>query len=347
MAGIKFEPPAQSRNEAILEATLNGTAYTDPTQSRIEDLLLQLKAAIEAGGGGDVTALVTRVKAIEDQLYSTISGVPTNTDTGSMDLSSVDLDTVTTSGFYNAMTCSNAPSSYCTLIVIGYDLSGYCTQIAADVTTGKLYARTQINGTWGAWGEKVSAQDLAAVATSGSYSDLTGRPNLAAVATSGAYSDLNGTPTIDTALSASSTNAVQNKVVNAALATKANASALTAETTARENADTALRTEINGKASIDDIYGVKPTIPSGTDLNTMLTPGAYACGGATLAASLVNCPTTTDAFIMYVDNIAATSRIIQRLYAMNTSTGIPCVYIRALFSAGWGAWYKFEGTGVT
>ena len=42
----------QSRNEAILQATIDGTAYTAPPQSRIEDLLIQLKEAIEAGGGG-------------------------------------------------------------------------------------------------------------------------------------------------------------------------------------------------------------------------------------------------------------------------------------------------------
>jgi len=44
------------------------------------------------------------------------------------------------------------------------------------------------------------------------------------IATSGAYSDLTGTPTIDTELSATSTNAVQNKVINTALAGKAAAS---------------------------------------------------------------------------------------------------------------------------
>lgn len=104
--------------------------------------------------------------------------------------------------------------------------------------------------------------------------------------------------------------------------------------------------EIETKTTMDDIYGIKTAISNGTDLNTMQTPGAYACGGATVAASLLNCPTTTDAFIMYVDNITTESRIIQRLYAMNTSTGVPCVYIRALYSGGWGAWHRFEGTDV-
>ena len=123
--------------------------------------------------------------------------------------------------------------------------------------------------------------------------------------------------------------------------------AIALETSARENADTGLQTAINSKASIKDIYGIKPTIPNGTDLNTMQTQGAYACGGATLAASLVNCPTTTDAFIMYVDYIAATSRIIQRLYTMNTTNGMCRIYIRGLYSGGWGTWYMLEGTAVT
>lgn len=48
----------QSRNEAILQATIDGTEYTDPPQSRIEDLLLQLKETIEEGGGGGGTKVV-------------------------------------------------------------------------------------------------------------------------------------------------------------------------------------------------------------------------------------------------------------------------------------------------
>ena len=40
-----------SRNEQILEAMINGTEYSDPPQSRIEALLLELKEVIEQGGG--------------------------------------------------------------------------------------------------------------------------------------------------------------------------------------------------------------------------------------------------------------------------------------------------------
>lgn len=49
--GDVYTNPPQSRNEAILRATIDGTGYTAPPQSRIEDLLLELKEAIEQGGG--------------------------------------------------------------------------------------------------------------------------------------------------------------------------------------------------------------------------------------------------------------------------------------------------------
>ena len=57
MGDIYTNPP-QSRNEAILRATIDGTEYTAPPQSRIEDLLIELKEAIEAGGGGGGTTVV-------------------------------------------------------------------------------------------------------------------------------------------------------------------------------------------------------------------------------------------------------------------------------------------------
>lgn len=41
----------QGRNADILQSIVDGTEYTDPPQSRIEDLLLQVKEVIEEGGG--------------------------------------------------------------------------------------------------------------------------------------------------------------------------------------------------------------------------------------------------------------------------------------------------------
>lgn len=45
----------QSRSEKILAATINGEEYNQPPQSRIEQLLIELKAAVEEGGGGGGT----------------------------------------------------------------------------------------------------------------------------------------------------------------------------------------------------------------------------------------------------------------------------------------------------
>lgn len=58
----------QSRNEAILRSIIDGTEYVALPQSRIEELLLQLKEVIVAGGGSvspeDIQA------AIEEYLNS-------------------------------------------------------------------------------------------------------------------------------------------------------------------------------------------------------------------------------------------------------------------------------------
>ena len=48
----------QSRNEAILQSMIAGTEYTDPPQSRIESLLLQLKEQLQD--------LQARVEALEN-----------------------------------------------------------------------------------------------------------------------------------------------------------------------------------------------------------------------------------------------------------------------------------------
>ena len=73
--------------------------------------------------------------------------------------------------------------------------------------------------TSGSYNDLEGTPTLATVATSGSYNDLEGTPTLATVATSGSYNDLEDTPsipsavTVDTALSTTSTNPVQNKIV--------------------------------------------------------------------------------------------------------------------------------------
>ena len=97
------------------------------------------------------TSIQSQITNIDSQMPSTITGVDVNTTTGSMELWSQDLNQVTKTGLYNAITCKNAKYQYSTLIVIGYYLEGYCTQIQTDVTSGAMATRTQINWSWSTW----------------------------------------------------------------------------------------------------------------------------------------------------------------------------------------------------
>lgn len=172
MANNFGEP--QSRNETILQNMLGENYPILPPESRIEVLLQALLEAWEniepgggGGGGGSITVdsdfsttstnpvenkvITVNFNLMRSQMPSTISGLDMNTTCGSMSAYAIDLNTVTSSGFYNAMECTNAPYSYMMLIVCGYYVSGYCLQLACDVSTGAMKRRNCINGTWTDW----------------------------------------------------------------------------------------------------------------------------------------------------------------------------------------------------
>ena len=74
----------ESRIENILEATIAGEPYTDDAQSRIEELLIELKEVIEGGGGGgtsDYTDLENKPKINNAEL----SGNKSSSDLGLQD----------------------------------------------------------------------------------------------------------------------------------------------------------------------------------------------------------------------------------------------------------------------
>lgn len=94
--------------------------------------------------------------------------------------------------------------------------------LIADGTTNKVVTATE-KTTWN--GKQNAIADLDTIRSGASAGATAVQPgDLATVATSGSYEDLTDLPTIDAALSSTSTNAVQNKVINTALAGKAAAS---------------------------------------------------------------------------------------------------------------------------
>lgn len=92
--------------------------------------------------------------------------------------------------------------------------------------------------------------------------------------------------TVDSALSSSSANPVQNKVINAALAGKADSD--------HEHA------QYLKSVSTQEIE-------SGDDLNDYRTPGTYVCRNGTISASVANLPFTGSGFILYVVSAYALS----------------------------------------
>lgn len=116
--------------------------------------------------------------------------------------------------------------------------NGYTLGVRQEGTTSYTYS-TSLRGATGAKGDRGDKGDTGPAGTttwsgitdkpswigsskpSYSYSEISGTPSLADVATSGLYNDLSNKPVIDTALSSTSTNAVQNKVIYKQLVKKA------------------------------------------------------------------------------------------------------------------------------
>ena len=94
------------------------------------------------------------IDGVNNKLYCTIANLTQN-NKGSMDITGVDLDTITTTGFYNAINCTHAPYTSCALIVCGYYQTGYCFQFAADISTGEISTRVESGGTWTNWTDDV------------------------------------------------------------------------------------------------------------------------------------------------------------------------------------------------
>lgn len=99
-----------SNVENILQATIDGTTYEVPANSRVEELLIELKAVIEGGGGGggtsDYTQLsnkpkINNVELSGNKTPSDLGVQPTIDSTHKIDADNVD-DTNSTNKFTTA-----------------------------------------------------------------------------------------------------------------------------------------------------------------------------------------------------------------------------------------------------
>lgn len=131
-SGVQYTAPPQSRNEAIIRATIDGIEYTAPPQSRIEALLIELKAAIEQGGGVEVDTQVngTSENAVQNKaIYNFVN-------------SSVSTNTANFIGTFNSVADLEAYSGTVTN-------NDYAFVIGTDTAGNTVYNRYKYNGS--AW----------------------------------------------------------------------------------------------------------------------------------------------------------------------------------------------------
>lgn len=144
---------------------------------------------LPSGSSATVTNVGTSSAAVFN--FGIPKGDKGDSGSGSGDMSSADYDpsdTVKNAGGIVAYVTDEIPTKTSELTNDGAD--GTSTYVEADdlATVATTGSYSDLSGT----------PSLATVATTGLYSDLSGTPSLATVATTGAYSDLTGTPTIPT-----------------------------------------------------------------------------------------------------------------------------------------------------
>lgn len=87
------------------------------------------------------------------------------------------------------------------------------------------------------------------------------------------------------------------------------------------------------------------TIPTGTDLNNVMTPGFYGSDVTAANSAYANCPITAGTFTLEVMSAGGQGQLYQRLISCTATTSV--TYERWYYSNSWKAWNKikdFDGT---
>ena len=326
----------QSRNEAILQATIDGTAYTAPPQSRIEDLLIQLKEAIEAGGGGGGGTTNYNALSNKPQIASTtLEGNLSLADLGIQGVLTFDnlptedsANPVKSGGIYTALgnkqdtlTFDNSPTENSTNPVksggIYTALAGKQDKLTFDSSPTENSTNPVTSG--GVYTALGSKQDT--LTFDNSPTEDSANP----VKSGGIYTALGNkqdTLTFDNSPTENSTNPVKSGGIYTALAGKEDK--LTFDSSPTENSNNPVKSggiyaALSGK--VDTLVSLDST----ADLDDIKTSGFYKCTGAT------NSPVTNVSLLVmgYDANNC-------HQQAVDIATGD--IYHRSLIGGTWGSW---------
>lgn len=141
----------------------------------------------------------------------------------------------------------------------------------------------------------------------------------------------------------------QGHITGSTAATTAQANAINSgiDSTKVEQIETNKNNILSIQADVAKISGQGNEIAVNSDLDQFNDVGTYYSGGATISATLSNCP-TIQPFRLYVDFWQTNLNRIQRIVAVkDTANFEPIIFYRVKSSTGWKPWIKFEGSAVT
>ena len=281
-ADLTNKPTIPTVNNATITIQKNGTKVDSFTANQATAKTINITVPTTAA---DVSALPASTKygyafdlSIDPDTYvvSLTMKDQDGTAIGTAQTIDLPLESVVVNGSYdktNKKIVLTLQSGSTVDVPVGDLIAGLQTQITstnklsadliADGTTNKVVTATEKN-TWN--GKQNAISDLATIRSGASKGATAVQPgDLATVATSGSYNDLTNKPaipTVDSALSSTSTNAIQNKVVNDALAGKANA------THTHASGDITGLATVATSGSYTDLTN-KPTIPAAVTETTV------------------------------------------------------------------------------
>lgn len=164
--------PNQSRVEEILQATIDGSEYDKPAQSRVEYLLKQLKELIESGGSSDEygTSIVASIDSLNYILSVALKNKNGET-LGQVQQIDLPLESTVVNGSYN----SQSKSLILTLVsgqIITIPLADLIAGLQAEITSQNKLSADLVDDTNSA-NKFVTAAEKTQIATNASnISDL-------------------------------------------------------------------------------------------------------------------------------------------------------------------------------
>lgn len=257
---LSNKPTIPTVNDATLTIKRNGTAVDTFTANASVDKSINITVPTKTSELTNDSSLVVDASYVHtDNNFTTaektkLSGIATGAEANVQSDWSI-TDTASDAFIKNKPTIPTVPTNVSAFT----NDAGY--QTAANV-------QTAIAG-------KANTADLATVATSGSYNDLTNKPTIPAAIT------------VDSALSTTSTNPVQNKVINSALSGK-QATLTTAQLAAANSGITAAKV-----ATYDGYAATIANKANSADLATVATSGKYSDLSGTPTIPTVNNATLT------------------------------------------------------